>query len=57
MFELYGTGEYAEGLRKAIASQFGFPFSKGYLEHTLKNPFYAGLFSGSARHIRTIFRR
>jgi hypothetical protein len=27
-----------------VAAQFGVRFSKGYLQHTLKNPFYAGSF-------------
>ena len=44
MFELYGSRTTLQGLRKAIASQCGIRFSKGYLEHTLKNPFYAGTF-------------
>ena len=65
--KIYGSGEYSlEDLRKAIATQFGIRFSKGYLEHTLKNPFYTGpfywqgtLYSGSHTPLisRELFER
>ncbi len=45
LFELYGAGGHSLAtLRKTIAVEFGKLFSKGYLDHTLKNPFYAGSF-------------
>src|SRR5262250_883579 len=45
MFELYATGNYSlASLHKALLSEFGTKFAKGYLERLLKNPFYTGLF-------------
>ena len=45
MFELYATGNYSlASLCKALLSEFGTKFAKGYLERLLKNPFYTGLF-------------
>lgn len=45
MFELYATGRCSLfNLGKAIQTEFGVWFGKGYLERLLKNPFYAGSF-------------
>ena len=45
MFGLYATGRYSlSSLGKAIQTEFGVLFGKGYLESVLKNPFYAGSF-------------
>ena len=51
IFELYGTGKYSlQDLRSAVAAEFGVRLSKGYLKHTLKNPFYSGSFYWQGQH-------
>ncbi len=45
VFELYAIGNYSLAeLRKAIRTETGKTFQKGYLHKLLKNPFYSGFF-------------
>jgi len=45
LFELYATGSYSLAeLRKAIRTETGKAYQKGYLHKLLKNPFYSGFF-------------